>query len=115
MIAVALVQGLYFLAIGLWPLVHSQSFQKVTGPKTDLWLTKTVGVLMMVIGAGLIAAGIAEQVLPPVILIAMAAALGLLVLDLVYALRRIISPVYAVDALVEAGFLAWWIIRLIGG
>jgi hypothetical protein len=115
MIAVALVQGFYFLALGLWPVVHSESFQKVTGPKTDLWLTKVVGVLTMAIGAGLIAAGIAEQVLPPVILTAMAAALGLLVLDLLYTLRRLISPVYAVDALVEAGFLAWWIIRLLGG
>jgi hypothetical protein len=115
MVAVALVQGFYFLATGLWPLVHSQSFQKITGPKTDLWLVKTVGVLMAVIGAGLIAAGVAEQVLPPVILIGMAAALGLLVIDLAYTLRRIISPIYLLDAVVEAGLVAWWSLRLVTG
>jgi hypothetical protein len=33
---------------GLWPLVSIGTFQQVTGPKTDLWLVKTVGVLIAV-------------------------------------------------------------------
>jgi hypothetical protein len=115
MTAIALVQGCYFLALGLWPVLHIESFQKVTGRKTDLWLVRTVGVLVLAIGLGLISAGIARPVAPPAILTAMAAALGLLVIDLLYVLRRTISAVYVVDALLEAGFLAWWIIRLTAG
>jgi hypothetical protein len=31
----AIAQGFYFLATGLWPFISAGSFQKVTGPKTD--------------------------------------------------------------------------------
>jgi hypothetical protein len=56
--SVALVQGLYFLMTGLWPLVSIGTFQQVTGPKINLWLVNTVGVLVAVIGAALILAGV---------------------------------------------------------
>ena len=46
---VALIQGLYFLVSGVWPIIHIASFLKITGPKTDLWLVKTVGVLLSVL------------------------------------------------------------------
>lgn len=47
---IAGVQGIYFLLTGLWPLVSIESFQWVTGPKTDLWLVYCVGCLVAVIG-----------------------------------------------------------------
>jgi 8-oxo-dGTP pyrophosphatase MutT (NUDIX family) len=47
----------FYLLTGIWPLLHIQSFQSVTGPKTDLWLVKTAGVLITVIGAVLMMAG----------------------------------------------------------
>jgi len=34
-VPLAIAQGLYFLATGLWPLVDVGSFQAVTGPKTE--------------------------------------------------------------------------------
>lgn len=111
---IAVVQGCYFLATGIWPLVHIASFQKVTGRKTDLWLVRTVGVLATAIGAGLIATAIAQRFDPGVILIAMASALGLLGIDLIHVFKRVISLVYVLDAVVQASFLAWWIVRLIG-
>ena len=49
------IQGLYYLITGIWPLVHMESFLAVTGPKTDLWLVQTVGALIAVIGAMLLA------------------------------------------------------------
>jgi hypothetical protein len=48
------LQALYYLATGLWPLVHLPSFEVVTGPKTDDWLVHmVVGLLAMVSGASL--------------------------------------------------------------
>jgi hypothetical protein len=47
------LQALYYLATGLWPLVHLSSFEAVTGPKTDDWLVHMVGLLAMVSGASL--------------------------------------------------------------
>jgi hypothetical protein len=42
-------QAAYYLATGLWPLVHLPSFEAVTGPKTDDWLVHMVGLLAAVV------------------------------------------------------------------
>ncbi len=109
---VALVQGCYFLLTGIWPLLHIGSFQKVTGRKTDLWLVRTVGILVLVVGVGLIVAGIRQRFAPELIRIAMAGAAGLMTIDLVYAFKRVISLVYLLDAAVEVGLFVWWIVYL---
>ena len=41
-----LAEGVYFFLTGLWPVVHLPSFIAVTGPKRDLWLVRTVGLLI---------------------------------------------------------------------
>jgi hypothetical protein len=41
---VLLAQGIFYLLTGIWPLVSTNTFQKVTGPKQDLWLVRTAGV-----------------------------------------------------------------------
>jgi hypothetical protein len=46
MVRLAARQGVYYLLTGVWPLPSIGSFQRVTGPKTDLWLVRTVGVLV---------------------------------------------------------------------
>jgi len=113
MAGIAFVQGCYFLAAGMWPLLHIESFQKVTGRKTDLWLVKTVAVLVVVIGAGLLVGGLTQRFAPGLIVIAMGSALGLMGVDLVYAGKRVISRVYLLDVIPEAAFLAWWTISLL--
>lgn len=109
---VALVQGFYFALTGVWPLIDIRSFLLVTGPKTDLWLVKTVGVVITAIGAGLIVAGWNGETSLPVIATAMTGAAGLAVIDLVYALKKVISPVYLLDAVAEAVLILWWIAAL---
>src|SRR3712207_8811708 len=47
-------------------LFRSRSFQAVTGPKTDLWLVKTVGVLVIAIGSVLCSAGLRRQAAPEI-------------------------------------------------
>jgi cation transport ATPase len=102
----ARVQGWYFVLTGVWALVHIQSFLLVTGPKTDLWLVKTVGVLVAVIGAALLLAARQRRIDPPIVLLAAGSALGLAGIDLVYALGGRISPIYLLDAVAELGLAA---------
>ena len=111
--AVAFAQGCYFLVTGAWALVDIESFQRVTGRKTDLWLVKTVGLLLVGIGAGLILAATRGQFDPALILIAMASAAALLAIELVYLFKRVIPRIYGLDALIEAGFIAAWAICLL--
>jgi len=111
----ALVQGAYFLVTGIWALVSIGTFQKVTGPKTDLWLVKTVGVLVGVIGAVLGWAGMRERVTASERLLAVGSAAGLTAIDVIYVLRGRISPVYLLDAALEVGLIAGWIAEIMQG
>jgi hypothetical protein len=104
----ALVQGGYFAATGVWPFVSMRSFEAVTGPKTDRWLVKTVGGLVGVVGGVLIAAGVRRRVTPEVAAMAAGTAAVLAAIDVVYTARRVIRPVYLADAMGEALLLAGW-------
>src|SRR4051812_33045349 len=87
----AIGQALFYAATGVWSLLGIRSFQKVTGPKTDVWLVKTVGALVTVIGGVLGLAGIRkEQSLETPILGAGSAA-ALAAIDIVYVARKRIS------------------------
>ena len=105
---VALTQGLYFAATGLWPLVSIMTFQMVTGPKTDLWLVRTVGVLVFVVGTVLIVAALRRRITPEILLLAVGSALGLAAIDVIYASRGRISPIYLLDAAAELIVVAVW-------
>jgi len=82
-VTVAGVQGVFYLATGVWPLVDVDSFQAVTGPQTALWLVQRVGVLVAVIGATLLYAALSRRVPREVAVLAVGAALGLAAVDVV--------------------------------
>ncbi|HEX6964461.1 MAG TPA: hypothetical protein VF166_01605 [Gemmatimonadaceae bacterium] len=96
-----LAQGIYYLATGLWSLVDIESFERITGPKMDRWLVKTVGTLLVIDGAVMTLAVRRERVTPEVALLGLGTALGVAAIDVVYALRGRISPVYLLDAAAE--------------
>lgn len=104
----AVVQGVYFASTGAWAVLDSQSFQAVTGPKSDVWLVKTVGVAVGVIGGVLGLAGWRRRVTPEVRLLAVGSALGLAAIDVVYVAKGTISKVYLLDAVAEIGLAAAW-------
>jgi hypothetical protein len=106
--AIALTQGALYLATGLWPLFDIDSFQAVTGPKTDLWLVRTVGVLVTVVGIVLVTSGRRRRITAEIMLLAVGCALGLAGIDIVYVLSRTISPIYLADAVIEIGFATAW-------
>jgi hypothetical protein len=109
---VALVQGIYFLVTGVWPLLSMRTFLGVTGPKTDLWLVKTVGLILAVIGAVLIYAQRTATVNPPVVFLAIGAAASLALVEVIYVLKKVISPIYLGDAFVEIVLIIWWVVSL---
>jgi hydrogenase/urease accessory protein HupE len=66
---VALVHGVFYAVTGFWPIVSIRTFQLVTGPKRDLWLVRTVGALLTVIGVVLTLAGLRRRVTPEVLML----------------------------------------------
>ena len=105
----AMGQGAYYFLGGLWPLVDIVSFQSATGPKTDLWLVKTVALLLMVIGATLFAAGIRWRVTHEIFLLGAGSSLVLTLIEVVYVVNGQISAMYLLDSLVEIAIAAWWL------
>jgi hypothetical protein len=111
---VALVQGVYFFITGIWPLISMKTFLLITGPKMDLWLVKTVGLILAVIGAVILYAQRTATINPPVILLAIGIAATLVLVEFIYVLKRVISPIYLADAFAELILIAWWVLDLIG-
>src|SRR5215204_3481857 len=105
--ALARAQGSFYVATGVWPLLNMRTFEAVTGPKTDRWLVKTVGVLVTAVGAALLLAS-RRRVQDEIALLGAGSAAGLAAIDIVYALRGRISKVYLLDALCEAAITAAW-------
>ena len=106
------LQGTYFALTGAWALVHVESFMAVTGPKTDVWLVKTVGILVLAIGLVLLVAAMRERVGAEVALLATSTAAGLTAIDVTYATGDVIRDLYLLDALAEAALLLAWGVAL---
>jgi hypothetical protein len=107
---ILLVQGIYWLLTGVWGLVDIESFMKVTGPKTDVWLVKTVSVLIVVISLSLLSSVRGRGDKMPVILLAITSCIGLAGIDFYYALNSVISRVYLLDGVVQVLLVVAWVI-----
>src|SRR5256885_12785888 len=49
----ARTHALYYAATGIWPPLDIESFERITGPKVERWLVKTIGALVTAVGASL--------------------------------------------------------------
>ncbi|PKV62843.1 hypothetical protein [Pontibacter ramchanderi] len=106
---VAILQGTYWAATGIWPLLHMPSFLWVTGPKEDLWLVRTVSILILVIGLVLLTAGIRKNVTAEIKWLGIGGAAGLGFIDVYYSLNDIIRNVYLLDAVGELALILLWL------
>jgi len=99
------IQGAYYVATGVWPVVHLRSFEWATGPKLEGWLVKAVGGLIAAIGTTLFCAARRDRITPELRTLAVGSALWLLGVEVYYAARRRISPVHLGDAVIEAALI----------
>jgi hypothetical protein len=100
------LQGIYYLTSGLWPILHMSSFEKVTGPKRDKWLVKTVGALITAIGSTLLFSASREPRSETARSLGISTALALIGIDSIYSMRGTIPKIYLMDAAVEAVIVA---------
>jgi hypothetical protein len=115
---ILVTQGMYYLLLGVWPIIDIRSFQAVSGPKTDHlvsgreedhWLVITVGGLIAVIGFILLVTAWRRRFFLEIALLGASAAVMLAIIDMVYVFRKVIAPIYLADAAVEMVFLCGWI------
>jgi hypothetical protein len=106
---VAVLQGSYFVATGVWPLLSRRTFEAITGPKADFWLAQAVGVLVGCLGGTLLVEGTRGRVDSATRWLAASSAAGLAAIDVLYVARGRISKVYLADAAIEAALVLLWI------
>jgi hypothetical protein len=107
-------QGIYTVLTSVWPILHIKSFLMVTGPKTDIWLVKTMGGVLSAIGVVLLYCAFKNQLSRAVLLLAIGHALVLMISDIHYYSANIISPVYLADAFVQIVMVSLWLVFIWG-
>ena len=103
-------QGIYFLITGIWPLLHINSFMAISGPKEDIWLVKTFGIILAAIGMVLISAAASKRINKETFLLAVGAAIVIIIMEVYYVSIGRIWATYLIDAFIELIFVILWTI-----
>lgn len=104
-----LIQATYTFVTAVWPLVHIGSFMAITGHKTDVWLVKTVGALLIPVAVTLYSHRAIQGNHWHAVILGSLTALAFICIDFYYALNDVISDIYLADGMVELIFLTGWI------
>lgn len=108
------ILGTYYVITGVWPLISIRTFMMVTGPKTDLWLVKMVGLLAAASGTVyLFAVYLQGELSIPLMLLIVLNALAFIIIDIYYVIRQVISPIYLMDAVFQIIILAMLFVPLV--
>jgi hypothetical protein len=109
---IAYFQSAYYLITALWPLIDIRSFLKVTGQKKDIWLVKTVSLLLCSIGITFLVSAYYMEISRSIVVLAILSAASLLWIDVYYTIKGKILPVYLVDAGIEGLLILFWLLQL---
>jgi hypothetical protein len=91
----------YYVATGLWAVILPSSFQKVTGPKTDIWLLKAFSLLIAIVGGVVGVFSRRSESLGEARFLAISSAATFAGIDVYYSTKGTISKVYLLDAVVQ--------------
>jgi hypothetical protein len=103
------IQGMYYFITAIWPLLHIESFMEVTGYKTDVWLVKTVGALLIPVSLCMLIHNFIKTDHRPVALLCVLSAIAFMTIDFYYAITDVIRDVYMLDGVIQIAFLLLWI------
>lgn len=107
----ALAQGAYNVFGGLWPLLGMDTFEDVTGEKSEEWLVRTVAGILLFLGGLLLYDGlIRKQIDRGLRLMACGVSGVLAIVALVSSIGGWISWLYFVDGLVHLSFTVAWVV-----
>ena len=103
------IQGIYTLFTAIWPIVDIDSFMVVTGYKTDIWLVKTVGALLIPVAICLISFLFIQTDKRPAFFLGSFTSVAFISIDFYYVLTDVVSDIYMVDGFVQIVFLLSWV------
>jgi hypothetical protein len=101
-----LFQGLYYTVTGIWPLLHMASFMFITGPKTDLWLVRMVGLLALCSGVCFLYCRFRDHYPNMFFILAISNTIAFAAIDITYSIAGIISTIYLADAVLQLALIS---------
>jgi hypothetical protein len=101
-------QSIYYLLTALWPIIDIKSFMIVTGYKTDTWLVKTVGALLIPMALTMATHLFLHIDHLPVVILCFTAAVAFAVIDFYYAANDVILDIYMVDGIIQLALICSW-------
>jgi hypothetical protein len=104
-----IVQATYTLITAVWPIVHIESFMEATGYKTDVWLVKTVGALLIPVSSCLIAYLFINTDRRPAMILGGLSSIAFICIDFYYSLTDVIWDIYMADGFLQIIFLSAWV------
>jgi hypothetical protein len=102
-------QSLYTFMTAVWPLIDITSFMQVTGYKTDVWLVKTVGALLVPVSLCMAMHLFIRTDHRPAVLLCMLTAIAFICIDFYYALNDVIADIYMGDGFLQIAFVLAWL------
>ena len=72
-----------------------------------------MGLILAVIGAILAFAYFNGQINLAIVFVAIGSALSLATVEFTYVAKRVISPIYLADAILELILIAWWVLDIV--
>jgi hypothetical protein len=96
------------MVAAIWALVDTESFMAVTGRKSDVWLVKTVSVLLIAVSFSfLVYLYRRNDWLPPAVL-GLSCCIGLMIIDCFYTFNYTIRRIYLADAVIQFILAICW-------
>ena len=105
---IIIAQSTYIMVTAVWPILDIETFMAITGRKTDLWLVKTVGALLIPVATCLSSYLFIGSDRRPALVLGTLTSISFIIIDFHYALNDIISDVYLVDGVIQLLFLLAW-------
>lgn len=103
-------QGVFYVATGLWPIIHLRSFERAVGVQPHPSYAKIMGGVAAGIGAALIVGSLESRPSKALRWLGIGSAIAFGLADLLFAARGRGRKVYLADAAAEGAALASWII-----
>lgn len=100
-----LFQGYYYLVTGVWPIISMASFMAVTGPKTDIWLVKTLSFQIIAMGIIFCRGSLSTVFNQQTVLLSVLSSSAFIIADVYYVIKGVLDPIYLADALIEVVIL----------
>jgi len=115
---IQLLQGWYYVVVGLWVGIALGSFQSPISPVLDLshmWVVRIVGTAFAIAGIGLIWASGQKESISLAIGGPFTMALLAGVAEVIALANDVLPTTFLLDAAMQFGFLVWWMVAIYKG